>query len=229
MSKRPAYGYLTAIRTAAAGAVAARHLAPATVETAGVIGAGQQAELQIRALRLVRDFAELVVWARDAAMAEAYAARMRKALDPPVRIARSPEEVVRSSQIVVTTTPSREPLIKAAWLHPSLHITAMGSDAADKNELEPAVIVRADRFVCDRRSQSILVGEMRAAIAAGAIPVDAAVDELGESCAGMKPGRKAESEITVADLTGAGIQDTAIANHASARAATLGAGRTIVG
>ena len=135
-------GFLTDVRTAAAGAVAAKHLAPEAVRTAGVIGAGVQAELQIRALKLVRDFSELLVWARDPAKAEAYAAKMRQALGISVRVARTAEEVVRAADIVVTTTPAREPLIRADWLHPGLHITAMGSDAPDKSELDPAIVAR---------------------------------------------------------------------------------------
>ncbi len=219
-------GYLTDVRTAAAGAVAARHLAPQHVATAGVIGAGVQAELQIRALRLVRDFDELVVWARDAAKAEAYAARMEEALERPVRVASSAEEVVRTAQVVVTTTPAREPLVRAEWLHPGLHITAMGSDAAEKTELAPQVLVRADRFVCDRRSQSAALGEIRAALAAGVFDV-ARADELGELCAGRKPGRRHEDEITVCDLTGTGVQDTAIATHAFGVARARGFGSVV--
>jgi ectoine utilization protein EutC len=220
-------GYLTDVRTAAAGAVAARHLAPAVIRTAGVIGAGVQAELQIRALKLVRDFAEVLVWARDEVKAAEYAARMRDRLGVPTRVAASVEDIVRHSDIVVTTTPSRRPLIMAEWLHPGLHVTAMGSDSAEKNELDPAVLAHADRFVCDRRSQSATVGEMRAAIASGVVREDAAADELGEVCAGRKPGRRSEHEITVCDLTGTGIQDTAIANHAFTMARDMGFGRRI--
>ena len=220
-------GFLTDIRTAAAGAVAARHLAPATIQTAGVLGAGLQAELQIRALPLVRDFSELVVWARDRAKAEVYAAKMREALGVPVRVAATAEEVVRNAQIVVTTTPARAPIVRAEWLHPGLHITAMGSDAPDKNELDPAILARADRFVCDRNSQSITLGEMRAAAAAGAISSDHLADEIGEICAGSKPGRRSDDEITVCDLTGTGVQDTAIATHALRVAQVRGFGTII--
>jgi ornithine cyclodeaminase len=220
-------GYLTDVRTAAAGAVAARRLAPEAVRCAGVIGAGVQAELQMRALALVRDVPEILVWARDAAKAEAYAARTSEALGILVRVAASAEELVRASDVVVTTTPSHEPLVDAAWLHPGLHITSMGSDSAEKNELDPAILVRADRFVCDRRSQSVVLGEMRSAIAAGAIPANWPVDELGEICAGLKPGRRTAEEVTVCDLTGTGVQDTAIAAHALRVARQKGAGHVV--
>src|SRR5688572_11551218 len=115
----------------------------------------------MRALKVVRDFSALLVWARDRERAEAYARKMQEALGVPARVAADPEEVVREAQIVVTTTPSRAPLIRAEWLHPGLHITAMGSDAPEKNELDPNIIVRADRFVCDRTSQSSRLGELR--------------------------------------------------------------------
>lgn len=220
-------GYLTDIRTAAAGAVAAKHLAPATVRAAGVIGAGLQAELQMKALMLMRDVPEVRVWARDAAKAEAYAARMSGELGVPARAASSVEDVVRSCNVVVTTTPAREPLIRGAWLHPGLHITAMGSDSPEKNELAPDVLASAGRFVCDRRSQSIVLGEMRTAIAAGVLAPDAAVDELGEICSASKPGRETADEITVCDLTGTGVQDTAIATHVRALARAKGIGHVV--
>ena len=220
-------GYLTDVRTAAAGAVAARHLAPQRVETAGVIGAGLQAMLQIEALALVRPFERLVVWARDGAKAAAYAAEMTRRLGKPVEVADGPETVVRQSQVVVTTTPARTPLIRAEWLHPGLHITAMGSDAADKNELDPAVLT-AGRFVCDRVAQSRLVGELRPALAAGAVGSDFLPDELGAICAGTVPGRRSDDEIIVCDLTGTGVQDTAIAVHALAVARSRGLGTTVM-
>ncbi|HSK39497.1 MAG TPA: ornithine cyclodeaminase family protein, partial [Arenibaculum sp.] len=141
-------GYLTDIRTAAAGAVAARHLAPAACRTAGVIGAGVQARLQMEALRLVRDFERLIVWARDRDKAARYAGEMTDRLGLPVTVAGSAEELVRACDVVVTTTPSRQPLIEAGWLRPGQHVTAMGSDAEHKNELAPAVLARADRLVC---------------------------------------------------------------------------------
>ena len=220
-------GYLTDVRTAAAGAVAARHLAPTTIRRAGVLGAGVQAELQIRALMLVRDVPEVLVWARDAGKAAAFAKRMTGALGVTVHAVPTAEEAVRSADVVVTTTPSRTPLIEAAWLHPGLHVTAMGSDAPEKNELDPAILARADRFVCDRRSQSALVGELRSAIAAGAVPVDWPVDEIGEIAAGRKPGRRSADEVTVCDLTGTGVQDTAIATHAVRIARANGAGHAV--
>ena len=166
----------------------------------------------------MRPFVRLLVWARDLAKAGAYAARLSAALGCSVEAMASPEACLREAQVVVTATPAREPLIQADWLHPGLHITAMGSDTDSKCELDPKVLTAADRFVCDRRSQSATLGELRPAIAAGAVPEDWPVDELGEICAGQMPGRESEDAITVCDLTGTGIQDTAIATHAYRRA-----------
>ncbi|ESR24570.1 cyclodeaminase [Lutibaculum baratangense] len=219
-------GYLTDIRTAAAGAVAARHLAPREVRTAGVIGAGVQAELQARALRLVRPFEELVVWARDREKAKRFADRMAGALGCRTSVADDAAECVRRAQAVVTTTPARTTVLEADWLHPGLHVTAMGSDAPEKNELAPEVLKAAGRVVVDRLQQSLERGELRSAKAAGRMP-DGAIDEIGEICAGLKPGRRSEDEVTICDLTGTGVQDTAIANRALQAARARGFGTPI--
>jgi ectoine utilization protein EutC len=213
-------GYLTDVRTAAAGAVAARHMAPATVETAGVLGTGVQARLQIAAAHLVRPFSRVLVWGRDPAKAAAAAAELAATLGVEARAEPDPAALVAESQLVVTTTPARAPILKAEWLHPGLHITAMGSDQAEKNELDPAVLAAADLYVCDRLSQAERLGELRAAGAwtRGAPP------ELGAVVAGAVAGRPAPDAITVCDLTGTGAQDTAIATRALAACRAAGAG-----
>ena len=217
-------GYLTDLRTAAAGAVAARHLAPLTVETAGVIGAGTQARLQIEAAHLVRNFKRVLVWGREARKAEACAADITARIRVPA-FATSAEVVVRESQLVITTTPAREPIVRADWLHPGLHVTAMGSDQTGKNEIEAEAIGRADLYVCDRVSQAERVGELRAARAGGFLN-SVTPPELGEIIAGRR-GRTSEAEITICDLTGTGAQDTAIAVHAMETAKAAGAGMII--
>ncbi|MGH6875529.1 MAG: ornithine cyclodeaminase family protein, partial [Aestuariivirgaceae bacterium] len=120
-------GYLTDLRTAAAGAVAARLLAPSAVETIGVMGAGAQARLQIEAAHLVRSFKRVLVWSRETRKAETCAADITARIGVPASAATA-ENVVRESQLVITATPAREPIVRAEWLHPGLHITAMGSD-----------------------------------------------------------------------------------------------------
>ena len=219
-------GYLTDVRTAAAGAVAARHLAPASVETAGVIGTGTQARLQIEATHLVRPFRRLLVWGRDGEKAHACAADLAARLGIPAEAAADPARLVADSQLVVTTTPAEHPVLRAEWLHPGLHITAMGSDQAGKNEIEPAALAATDLYVCDRVSQCALLGELRSAIAAGVWP-GGTPPELGEIVAGRKEGRASDDEITICDLTGTGAQDTAIATFAVDAARSAGAGSTI--
>ena len=144
-------GYLTDVRTAAAGAVAARHMAPATVETAGVLGTGVQARLQLESAHLVRPFARALVWGRDPDKAAATATDLVRSLGIEARAEPDPARLVAESQLVVTTTPARKPILRADWLHPGLHITAMGSDQSEKNELDPGVLAAADVYVCDSR------------------------------------------------------------------------------
>ena len=209
-------GYLTDIRTAAAGAVAARHLAPERVETAGVIGTGVQARLQMQAAHLVRPFPRVLVQGRDMDKARACAADLAATLGIAAEAVEDPARLVAESQLVVTTTPARQPVLKAEWLHPGLHITAMGSDQAGKNEIEPAALIRADLYDCDRVSQCEVSGELEAARAAG-LWTGGTPPELGEIIAGRKPGRRTPEDITICDLTGTGVQDTAIASHVRAR------------
>ena len=220
-------GYLTDLRTGIAGAIAARHLARQRIETAGVIGSGMQARYQVRGLRLVRDFRRLMVYGIIPDQVRRYAEEMRQELGVEVVIAGHPEEVVRQSDFVVTTTPSREPYLKAEWLHPGLHITCMGSDAEHKQELYADVLGRADRLVCDRKSQCFRLGELHHALEAGVISEQSQIFELGELTSGRVPGRQRDDEITICDLTGVGVQDTAIALLAYERALGQGLGISI--
>ncbi|HAW45691.1 MAG TPA: cyclodeaminase [Roseovarius sp.] len=214
-------GYLTDLRTAAAGAVAAQYLAPDLVHTAGVIGSGVQARLQARAAHLVRPFDRLLIWGRDADKARACADDLSD-LECDVRVVDNPADLVRASQLVITTTPAKEPVVKAGWLHPELHITAMGSDQAGKNEINPQALVQADLYVADRAPQARSLGELRAALEAGLWAEDNPV-ELGDVIRGRARGRRDADEITICDLTGTGAQDTAIATHVM----TLLAGRDV--
>ncbi len=219
-------GYLTDLRTAAAGAVAASWLAPRRVETAGVLGTGVQARLQLIAAHRVRPFTRALVWGRDPVKAAACASDIAAALAVEAIAVADPAALVRDSQLVTTATPARAPILKARWLHPGLHVTAMGADQAGKNEIEPDAIKAATLFACDRISQSERLGELRSARAGGFATLPT---ELGEIIAGMKPGRRAESDVTICDLTGTGAQDTAIATHALAAARRAGAGAVIQG
>jgi len=221
-------GYLTDVRTAAAGAVAARHLARAQAASACIIGAGTQARLQLEALTLVRPIRRATIWARDEGRAEAAARDLSERLGIAVAPAREAESAVAAADIVVTTTPSASPLVMADWLRPGQHVTAMGSDQQHKNELDPRCLARADLYVPDRRAQTEKLGELHHAIAAGLIAAAVEFPELGDIVAGTAPGRPSPEAITICDLTGTGVQDTAIATFARKRAEALGAGTDFV-
>jgi len=219
--------FLTDVRTAAAGAVAARYLAPKTVDTAGVIGAGAQGRYQILALRQVRHFRQVKVYDQEPTLKDAYARKMSQELGVPVIPAESPAEVIQASQVVVTCTPSRTPFVDPDDLHPGLHITAMGADLPEKQELSAGVFERADIIACDIRSQSFTVGELYNAAARGAAVSQDQVIELGELVSGRHPGRRSDDEITVCDLSGTGVQDTMIADLALRRAVENTLGLTV--
>lgn len=214
--------YLTDLRTGAAGAVAAEHLAPTKVDTAGVVGAGVQARYQMEALKVVRDFGRILVHGRNPANVDTYITEMAERLDVRVEAASDIETLVRESQVVVTTTTSKSPLVMADWLHPGLLVTSVGSDLTGKQELEAACLGRADRVVCDRWTQCSKMGELQHAEL-----TEAQVTEIGEITAGRAPGRVDEDEIIVCDLTGTGAQDTAIGNVAYDKALAAGMGLTV--
>ncbi len=198
-------GYLTNLRTAVAGAVAAKYLAPRVVTAVGIIGAGVQGRMQLDWLRRVRRFDEAVVWGIN----EDELAGYRRDMESPglrVRTTLRAEEVAAAANLIVTCTPSTTPLLKAAWIRPGTHITAVGSDTAEKQELDAAILARADRVVVDSLSQSELRGEVYKAVGAGAIGRGRLV-ELGRVIADENLRRASESEITVADLTGVAVQD----------------------
>ncbi len=218
-------GYLTEVRTALAGAIAAKYLAREVVRTVGVISAGMQARMQVEALRLARGFGRVLVWARKPEAAQRYAEEMRGKLGVEVRAADSIAEVVRESDVVITTTPAREPLVMAADVHAGMHITAMGSDGPGKQELDPQVLARADLVVCDRRSQCERLGELQHCAAAGVDTGKMRIVELGDVIVGHAPGRTSAEQFTVCDLTGVGVQDTAIASLAYRKARARGLGR----
>jgi ornithine cyclodeaminase len=210
-------GYLTNLRTALAGAVAAEALARPDADTVAILGAGAQARLQAQALRLVRPLREVRVWARDPARAAACAADIARATG----LKAVPRAEVRSAcagaGIVVTTTPATAPILTAGEVDPGTHVTAIGSDAEHKRELSDDLMRAADRVIVDDRAQSERLGELRALVALGVtLP---RVTTLGAVLADPGLGRAGPDEITIADLSGTGAQDTAIAVEAMSRLA----------
>lgn len=205
--------YLSDIRTAAAGALAARALAPATVHTAAVLGAGVQAYWQTVALYRERPFARLLVWARDERKAHTLIGTLAAALPSVfIQVADAIEPAVRAADVLVTATLARNPLVQGAWLRPGQHITAVGADDASKCELDCEALRRA-RVVVDDRDTNLAHGDVHRAIHdAGYDP--AALAELGEVLAGHVSGRTSADQITIAKLVGIGVQDVVAARIA---------------
>lgn len=216
-------GELTNHRTAAAGAVAAKHLAPRTVEAIGICGSGVQARLQADYLRRVTSCRDLLVWARDAAKATETASDVA-AMGFRARPVESVEALARGANLIVTTTAAHAPYLLASHVRPGTHITAMGSDTPEKNELDPDLLRRADCVVADSTSQCLVRGEIHKAIKAGAIDAQKVV-ELGTVINGAAQGRSSDAAITVVDLTGVAVQDIMIAKAVVARL-TAGTGPT---
>ena len=204
-------GYLTDVRTAAAGAIASKHLAKKNVTNVGIIGSGAQAKLQLQALMLVKNPKELRIWSRNKDNATKYIAEINKMYDLKAYVSKNAQEVTENSEIVITATPAREPLIKSDWLHPGLQITAIGSDAEHKNEIDSNIIPESDLYVCDRQSQTSVLGELHHAIKNGLVDKNRKFTEIGEIIDGTKKGRNSDKDIIICDLTGTGVQDTAIA------------------
>ncbi|MCO7124255.1 cyclodeaminase [Sporolactobacillus shoreicorticis] len=208
-------GYLTDVRTAAAGAIAADYLAKPHIDTAGVIGTGLQARLQMEALYLVRPYKKLLVYGRRKEAVDTYIAEMSANLGVAVESVPTPEQLVKQSEIVVTTTPAKAPIIKTEWLHKGLHITAMGADTGTKQEIDEKIFHHADLIVCDVIKQCKQCGELHHALEHGVLSLeDSRIIELGALTSGNVPGRENDDQITLCDLTGTGVQDTAIARYA---------------
>lgn len=202
-------GWLTNLRTAAAGAVAAKYLAPRHVEAIGVIGTGVQARLQVQLLAAVTACREIVAWGRSGTGLSSYIADMT-AGGYRVSAAHDAADVARRANLLVTATPATAPLLRADSVRPGTHITAVGADSAEKNELEPAVLAKAGIVVGDSLAQCRTRGEIHRALAAGAISADKPI-ELGQVIIDPVKGRRADDQITVADLTGVAVQDIMIA------------------
>ncbi len=207
--------WLTDMRTAAAGAVAARHLAPSRVEHVGVIGTGVQARMQLEMLCSVVETDSAMVWGRDPARVRAMIEDLTEspaiqAASLTVHAAETVDELADKSRLIVTATSARAPVLLADQVRPGTHITAMGSDDDGKQELEAALLGRADRVVADSVVQCSAYGECLHAIASGDI-TEADIVELGAVVANPSLGRTSNDQITVADLTGVAVQDIQIA------------------
>jgi ornithine cyclodeaminase len=202
-------GLLTDLRTAAAGAVAAKHGAPSTVGRIGILGTGTQARLQLRYLSGVTPCKNVLAWGRRTEALDRYRDDM-EAEGFAVATTRDAREVAGSCSLIVTATAATSPLIHAADVLPGTHITAIGSDTPEKRELDGALLAKADVIMADSIAQARERGEIAHALSEGAISLDRVV-ELGSVISGAAIGRVSDEQITIADLTGVAVQDAAIA------------------
>lgn len=203
-------GYLTDLRTGAAGAVATRYLAPQTIRRAAFLGAGTQARFQFRAIACARHIPSISVWSRNPANADRFAREIVDDSDCSGRVAETVEDAVRESDLIITTTPSQQPLVCADWVRPGSTLIAIGSDTPDKQELAVDLLARADVIIADKLDQCAEFGEIHHALDAGVLTLDDVTGELGDVITGRIPGRTTDNQVIVCDLTGVGVQDAAI-------------------
>ena len=221
-------GYLTELRTGAAGALAADLLARERVRKVGHGGRRRPGALPARGARgRPRAGGSSPPGAATRRRPRRTRRRCARGSASRSRSPRALQEAVEGADVVVTTTPAREPLVRAEWLAPGAHVTAVGSDMPEKQELDAAVLARADKVVADRLEACLENGEIGRAVAAGAIAAEDVHAELGQIAAGERPGRESDDEITVADLTGVGVQDAAMAALVVTEAEARGAGRPL--
>jgi len=201
--------YITNYRTGAAGGLAARYLARPEASSVGVIGAGVQARMQLAALCKVRDIRQVTIYNRTPGRAQALMEDLASRYDLQVAVAEHPQDAVVGKDIVVTTTASTTPIIRADWISPGTHINAIGANAAGKQELDPAILAKA-KVIVDDLAQAQHSGEINVAVAQGLFRVEQIYASLGEVVAGKRPGREHPEEITIFDSTGLIIQDLAL-------------------
>lgn len=218
---------ITAIRTAAASAVATNHLARPGRSILGVVGAGNLAIEHVRAIAGIREIDSVVVWSRSAATVDRFRTGIED-LELKVRSAHSIEQVARESDIICTLTPSVEPILRGRWLNEGAHLNVVGAaPRPDEREVDGETMARS-RIVVDSRSTALSKsGDARLAIAEGAITDSDIAIELGDVIVGRATGRRTESEITLFDSTGIGLEDLAVAQLVINRARELEVGAPI--
>jgi len=219
--------HITSYRTGAAGAVAASVLARNDSNVVGVVGAGTQGRMQVLALKELFDIQSVNVWDIDRERAQDYRKDMQERIGIQVSVVDAPSEVLPGADILVTATPSREPLIMADKIHDGLHINAIGADGPGKQELDPLIMKRASKIVVDSLAQCRRIGEIQHALAQGVIDERSVHAEIGEILNNDKPGRENETEVTLFDSTGLSAQDIAAANVVYRIASERGLGQRI--
>ncbi len=219
--------YVTAYRTGAAGAVAAKVLARKDSKRIGVVGAGTQARMQILALREVFSLKEIKVWDINTTERDRYVEEMSEELKIPIDPAEDIKDAVIEADIIVTVTPSKKALVMEEWIQEGVHINAIGADGPGKQELDPYIVKRADKVVVDSLNQCRIIGEIQHALADGLITEDDVYAEIGQILIGEKKGRETNEEITLFDATGLAAQDIAAANIVFKQAKEKGIGHVV--
>jgi alanine dehydrogenase len=217
---------ITALRTAAATAVAAKHLARSDWNTLALCGCGAQAAAQLRALLSLRKAEQIVVHDLDEQKAKAFAAAMREMNGIPVQACGDIRDTVARADVLVTCTTARRYFVTRGMVRRGTFIAAVGADHEDKQEIEPELLAGA-KVVTDMTAQAAQIGDLHHALVAGAMSVQDVHAELGDVISGRKPGRESDDEITVFDSTGTGLQDVAAAIAVYQRAVGEKAGRAV--
>ena len=207
-------GFLTNIRTAVAGEIVAKYMAPKEISTIGVFGTGTMARMQVQALQTVTNCKRLMVWGRSESSLEAYKNDM-EANGFEVHTTMESVDVTETSNLILMTTPSSMPLIDVSQIKKGTHITAMGSDTAEKQELDTKILLMADIVVADSLTQCQERGEVYKALLTNDLKLDKVI-ELGHAIKSSNRIRTSEDQVTVADLTGVAVQDVQIAKVVSA-------------
>ena len=208
-------GWLTALRTALAGRIVAELCAPTEIPAIGIVGCGMQALLQLQQLKPLTACREVWVWGRNESALQAYR-RRAEAEGFRVHTTQDAAELATHCRLIITTTPSREPILRATDIRPGTHITAVGADSHGKQELESGLVARADVLLADSVSQCTEYGEIATAYQQGLLASIPLV-ELGTALAQGKKVRSDPEQITLADLTGLAIQDVQIVKGILAR------------
>jgi len=203
--------YITNMRTGAAGGLAAKYLANRDSSKVGLVGCGVQALFQLMALNELFKIKSISVYDKDPLRTISFIKKIRH-LKVNIEKCRNIKDCVSDKDIVVTTTPSRRPIVMAGWISPGTHINAIGADARGKEELEAGILKKA-KIVVDDKVQALRSGEINVPIAKRLIRPSDIHATIGEIIIGKKKGRVSKGEITVFDSTGLAIQDIAVADH----------------
>jgi ornithine cyclodeaminase len=215
--------YLTAVRTAASSSVSIRHLARKDAKVLGMVGAGHQAQFQLRAAAEQRTFEKVVAWNPHPDMLPKLEAVAREIGLPFEAV--SQEELGAQADVIITITSAFEPLLMRDWIKPGTHIACMGTDTKGKQEVDPELVAAA-RVFTDEVAQSVSLGETQHAVAQGLLD-EAAITPIGQVINADHPGRQSDEEITLFDGTGVGLQDLAVAATAADLAAKQGKAETV--